>query len=143
MSRPDELVRRWFDEVWNAGSEEAIDRLLAADGRLHGLGADGEPIVGPAAFKPFFRQLKGAFPDLRVEVLQVVVEGDRVAAHCRVTGTHRGGQLGFPPTGRSVRFEGMCMVRCDRDTLGEAWNSFDFLSLYQQLGVVAQAPGAG
>jgi len=29
---PDAVVRAWFDEVWNQGREETIDRLFAADG---------------------------------------------------------------------------------------------------------------
>ena len=28
---PEALARRWFEELWNQGREETIDKLLAAD----------------------------------------------------------------------------------------------------------------
>src|SRR6185503_20381047 len=52
---PDALVRAWFHEVWDVGDESAIDRLMAADAKVHGLsGPDGPTVmIGPAHFKPF------------------------------------------------------------------------------------------
>lgn len=62
---PEAVARDWFERVWNQGRESAIDELLAADARMHGLPTpDGKPIVGPAAFKPFYRALRmGALDD--------------------------------------------------------------------------------
>jgi hypothetical protein len=49
-----ELLRRWFEEVWNKGRAEAIDEMLAEDGVAHGLSDDpAHPIVGPRDFRPF------------------------------------------------------------------------------------------
>src|SRR5262245_16441522 len=102
---PESVIRSWFDEVWNQGSEDAIDRLLSADGVGDDLPESGKTIRGPAEFKPFFRKFREALPDMQIVVTQTVTEGDRVAALCDVTGTHQGGALG-PPTGRPVRFKG-------------------------------------
>ena len=30
------IVRRWFEEVWNRGSESAIEEMLDAEGVAHG-----------------------------------------------------------------------------------------------------------
>jgi predicted ester cyclase len=65
-----------------------------------------------------------------------IVEGDLCAVHCEVTGTHTGDGLGISATGRDVRFSGMCIIRVAHGQIQEAWNSFDFLSFYQQLGVL-------
>jgi predicted ester cyclase len=131
---PDAVMRQWFQEVWNECHEDAIDRLMAPDGKIHGLA--GSPIDGPEGFKPFYRAFCGAFADFRVDVVQTIVEGDRVAALCHVTGRHVGDALGGAATGRSVEFWGTTIGRVQNGRLVEGWNTFDFLTMYQQIGWV-------
>jgi steroid delta-isomerase-like uncharacterized protein len=137
LASPDAVVRTWFEEVWNQGREETIDRLLARDGVAHGL-PGGDVMRGPEAFKPFFRNFRGAVPDIHIEVVQTVTEGDRVAVHCRVKGTHRGPLLGIPATGKPADFSGIVILRIRDGQIVEAWNHFDFLGFYQQLGLLPQ-----
>jgi steroid delta-isomerase-like uncharacterized protein len=138
-----ELIRRWFDEVWNKGRAEAIQELFAPDGVAHGLtGAGGEPLRGPENFKPFFRTFKDAFPDIEVVVEDTIAEGDLVAARCTVRGRHHGDTLGFAATKRPVEFTGICITRWRDGQIVEAWNNFDFMAMFQQLGVVPPQPGA-
>jgi predicted ester cyclase len=132
---PASIVRQWFHEVWDEGREEAIDRLMAPDGKVHGL---GDVIVGPDQFKPYFRAMREALGDLEVTVERTIVQGDMVAAHCHVVARHVGAALGGPPTGRPVEFWGMTIARVVDGKLVEGWNCFDFLTMYQQLGWVKQ-----
>lgn len=127
------LIRRWFEEVWNKGRVAAIDEMFAVDGVAHGLGAD---MHGAAAFKPFHAAFRDAFPDLRIEVEDMIAEGDKVAYRFSVTGTHRGHGLGFPATDKPARFTGMGVVRVQNGKIVEGWNNFDQLGMLQQLGVV-------
>ena len=46
---PDAVMRQWFKEVWNERNAEAIDKLMSADAKVHGLA--GVPIIGASAFK--------------------------------------------------------------------------------------------
>ena len=137
---PDAVMRRWFDEVWNQGREATIDELFAPDAIAYGLG--GGDIAGPEAFRPIFHTFRGAFPDIHISVLRTVTEGDLVAVHVRVTGTHTGESLGVAPSGRPVTFEGMTIGRIAEGRFREGWNSFDFLTMYQQIGLVPPIPGA-
>jgi len=131
---PDTLVRTWFKEVWNDGNESAIDRYFAQDAIAHGLPApDGKSMTGPSAFKPFVKQFRTAFPNMRIEILRTITEGQFVCAHCRVTGTHSGPGYGPAPTGIPIDFSGMTIVRVENDSIKEGWNSFDFMSLFQQI----------
>ena len=134
---PDTVVRQWFEEVWTQGNAQAIDRLMAADAIIHDLPtADGAPMQGVAAFKPFYRKFASAFPNLRIEIVRTVVNDDLVSAYCRVTVTHAGDGLGIAATGRTATFSGMVMARVENGQIAEGWNCFDFLSLYQQLGLL-------
>ncbi|HVG30139.1 MAG TPA: ester cyclase [Pyrinomonadaceae bacterium] len=129
------FVRRWFEEVWNKGREEAIDEMFAADGVAHGLGE--EPLRGTAGFKPFFHTFREAFPDVEVVVEDTVAEGDKIAARCRVRATHRGHALGYAATQLPTEFEGICIARIRDGKIVEAWNHFDFMSMHRQLGALS------
>src|SRR5258706_4490616 len=128
------FMHRWFEEVWNNQSEAAVDEMFAADGVGHGLG--DEDIVGPEAFKVFHRAFVSAYPDLRVTVEDTVVEGDKIATRCRVTGKHDGHGIGLSPTNRDVDFTGMVIVRVQDGKIVEAWNEFNFMKMYTQLGAL-------
>jgi predicted ester cyclase len=83
------LVRRLVDEVVNSRDESAIDELV--DGEF----AD--------KVKGWIGPFRDAFPDFRMEIVELIAEGDSVAAHFHCSGTHRGEWRGVAPTGR--RFE--------------------------------------
>jgi predicted ester cyclase len=62
--------------------------------------------VGTGARRRLYEMFYQALPDARVEVLDVVAEGDKVVILDRFGGTHRGEFLGRPGTGRSHRVDG-------------------------------------
>jgi steroid delta-isomerase-like uncharacterized protein len=132
------VMKTWFDEVWNQGLDATIDRLFAADAKAYGL--PGGPMQGPAGFRPVFQAFRGAFPDIHIEIERTMSAADSVAACCRVTGTHTGSMPGLPPTGRRIDFQGMVMATVTNGQVHECWNCFDFLTMYQQLGVMPPAP---
>jgi steroid delta-isomerase-like uncharacterized protein len=136
MRKMNTLIHRWFEEVWNQGRESLIDELTTEDAVSHGLSsAEGEQVRGPATFKPFYRQLKAAFPDIHFVVEDAVSEDNKIAARILVTGTHAGPGLSVPPTNRAIQLHGMVIARTKDGKIAEVWNNFDFLSLYQQLGL--------
>ena len=136
MAEPYEtLAHRWFEEVWNKGRAELIDELFASEGIAHGLtDQQGNELRGPEGYKPFYESFRDAFPDVRVVIEDTVSEGDKVAARCRVEGTHRGDGLGIAATGKRVEFTGMTIIRVKAGKIVEAWNNFDFMTMFQQLG---------
>ena len=141
---PDTMIREWFEQLWNQKREDTIDRLLAPHGLVHGLPTpDNQPLRGPDGFRTLYRQFRSAFPDMKITVERTVREGDIAALHCRVRGKHEGDGLGVAASGNDVDFQGMVIVRVDGERFVEAWNCFDFLTLYQQIGVVASTEGAG
>jgi steroid delta-isomerase-like uncharacterized protein len=138
------VIERWFEEVWNKGREEAIDELFAEEGVAHGLADEGGGALrGPGGFKPFFRKFRESFPDIEVVVEDTVSEGDKIAARCSVRGRHQSDSLGFAATQRPVEFTGICIVRVRDGKIAEAWNNFDFMGMFQQLGALQfAAPNA-
>ncbi len=122
-----DLIRRWFEEVWNHGRAEAIDELLAPGAVIHGL-VPGD-LVGLEAFRAFHTLFRSAFYDIDVKVDRTVEDGDRVSAWCRASAVHR-------ETGKSVAFSGAIFAEFRDGKLQEGWNCWDFLGLLFQLGAV-------
>lgn len=132
-----ELFRRWFEEVWNKGRVDAIHEMFAEDGIAHGLSDDPDrPMRGPADFANFHATFRNAFPDMIITVEDAISEGDKVAARCSVRGKHTGDSLGIAATQTPVEFTGISIVRIKDGKIVEAWNNFDFMKMYRQLGAI-------
>src|ERR1043166_911465 len=70
-----QLLRRWFDEVWNKGRADAIDEMFDEYGIAHGLADDpANPLRGPRGFRPFHTTFREAFPNMEVVIEDMVAE---------------------------------------------------------------------
>jgi steroid delta-isomerase-like uncharacterized protein len=132
-----QIARRWFEEVWNNRDAKAISRMFAKEGVAHGLGADGEDLIGPDGFLPFHTAFLTSFADLQITIDDLIEAEDRVAVRWRARGTHTGGGLGLAPTGKPMSITGMSILRVQNGQIVEAWNNFDVLGMHQQLGTLS------
>jgi predicted ester cyclase len=127
------LIRRWFEEVWNQKSEAAIDEMFAKSGKSHGFPEPGSVLVGPESFKTVHRTFCGAFPNIHVNVEDVVAEGDHVAVRWRAIATHKGDHFGFPATGKNVSMNGSTFATVKGNQVVEGWNQMDMQALMETL----------
>jgi steroid delta-isomerase-like uncharacterized protein len=93
-------------------------------------------VTGPRALKEVFARLHRAYPDLHVTVEDLIAEGDRVLSRNSVTGTHRGEYMGIQPTGKSVSYNEMFLLRFRNGRIAETWAVVDVLSQMRQLGAI-------
>ena len=130
-----EIVRRWFEEVWNKGRAEAIEEMFDENGIAHGLSTDpAKPIKGPKEYRPFYEVFRQAFPNITIVIEDMIAEGDKVVARCSVRGKHEGDFQGRAATQAPVEITGIAIVRIDNGKIVEAWNNFDFMTLHKQVG---------
>lgn len=78
---------------------------------------------------------RAAFPDIHLECEGLIADGDRVAAHASVRGTHLGDLMGMPPTGKTVNISAIEIFRMAEGKIAEQWVVVDNSSMLQQLGV--------
>jgi steroid delta-isomerase-like uncharacterized protein len=79
------------------------------------------------------RSIFKSFPDLTVEVHDVIAEGDRVAVRLTMRGTQLGEFSGMPPTGRRIVSSAMNSYRINDNRIVEEWWQHDLLGLMTQL----------
>lgn len=119
--------------AWNAHDADAVAAVFAEDAVVREVGGAGES-RGRAAVRARAAALFEAFPDLRLERVELIVDGDRHADRWVLTGTHRGPLFGFEATGRQVRIEGATFTRLGADGLvAEDVHMSDVAGLLAQL----------
>jgi steroid delta-isomerase-like uncharacterized protein len=133
-------VRRVYDLI-NAGDIDGFGALMAADfvehEQLPGLKPTKEGVLA------FFRMQRAAFPDMRMEVQDIIASGDRVAIRVRYTGTHTGDFMGMPAAGKRVDVQLIDIMGMGDDGLvHEHWGVMDQMTLMQQLGAIPAGPPA-
>ena len=133
-------VRRFYDLI-NASDIDGFGALLAADFIEHevtpGLAPTKEGVL------TFFRMQRAAFPDMRMQVEDVIASGDKVVVRVRYTGTHKGAFMGMPATGKSVDAQLIDIMGMGDDGLcHEHWGVMDQLAMMQQLSVIPAGPPA-
>jgi steroid delta-isomerase-like uncharacterized protein len=90
--------------------------------------------MDPAAVTAQFAPLISAFPDWHWEMRHIVVDGDYIAVHFTVTGTHRGAFQGIGATGRRVSISEFTLYRVEDGKLAEVWDLADMGAVMRQIG---------
>jgi steroid delta-isomerase-like uncharacterized protein len=130
------LVRRLYEDVVNKHDLEASRELCSRDYAHHDPALPGKDIRGLDTYLQTISVFFTAFPDLHINVEDVIAEGDKVAARWTWSGTHKGELMGMPATGKRVSVNAMSIHRVAGGKLAEGWVVFDALGMLQQLGAV-------
>ena len=125
------VVRRYVDEVFNAGDLAVVDEIVDENIAYREAGRD---IDGRHAFKRGLSAYLAAFRNPLLSIDDLAAEADRVAFRWTLRGTHVGPLLGFDPTGKEVTFSGIIFLRLASGRIVEWWGHSDALGLMQQLG---------
>jgi len=130
-------VHRFFEEVLNQGQVALIDELFAPNFLYH------DPVRPDIRtredYKRWVTQTRSAFPDLHFTIEDVIVEGEQVVVRWTMRGTNTGDivtLMHIPATGKQVTLTGIGISRSVEGKTVELWNEQDYLSLFQQLGLI-------
>jgi predicted ester cyclase len=123
VSEPNKAtVQRLIAEVLNGGRLDVIDELYAPE-----LAAGARRWIAP---------FRASFPDVHMEVVELIAEGDMVVGRFRCSATHLGEWLGHAPTGRRFeRVDEVSIFRFRDGRIVHAWSLEDSLSRLRQLGL--------
>lgn len=132
------IVQRFLEEVLNQRNAGAAAAVCSPEVSWHG-GPMGEAHDLPG-FQHKLRSIFRSFPDLTVEVHDVIAENDRVAVRLTMRGTQLGYFQGVAPTGRHICSSAMNTYRIADNRIVEEWWQHDLLGLMKQLDSAPPAP---
>jgi len=119
-----DFIRHYVDVVWNAHDLEKAREFVPSDNTLEHV-----------------RQFLIAFPDVHVNIDDMIAEGDKVVVRIHATATNTGPFDGNPPTGRKVEIHSIRIFRIANNKIVDTWAMQDRLGLMEQLGLVQSAGG--
>jgi steroid delta-isomerase-like uncharacterized protein len=135
------IIRSWFEKL-NGGDWKGALELFADDAR-----SLGRP-VGRRGLQSVLEDIFRMFPDLHMEIRDMVAEGDSVVVTCKVSGTHRGkGTLpiyagllvGLEPTQKQFEILHIHWFKLRDGKIVDHWDTRDDIRMMQQLGSLPRA----
>jgi hypothetical protein len=127
MSTRREVLETWFRRVWTEEDPAAIDELFIPDGHARGLGAN--VLIGPEGFKQFHSALRGLLSNFVITIDKSIEEGDWISAVCTLRARSR-------QSAEPIEITGSVLIRIADGKLLEAYNHWDFLGIFSQLGLL-------
>lgn len=125
-----EVGRRWFEEVWNARRDECVEELMSPDSHAY---VEGGEYRGPQGFREMRAVFLSALPDVRIEIEDILAEGDRAAVRWRAYGTHTGDGFGFPATNKKVEVRGTSWLTVKDGKAIQGWDTWNLGGLVESL----------
>jgi predicted ester cyclase len=139
---PKAVIRRWNDEGWSGGNYDLAHEIIAPVMTVHGAG--GQAVgMGPEGLIDLIKTWRTAFPDGRMTVDDIIVQGDLVGIRNTWHGTQTESFYGIPPSGKQVHVTSVGLDRVKDGQVVEGWGELDMVGMMQQLGAMPIAgPGA-
>ena len=129
------IAARRYDTFWNTG-DEALARAALAPNFIDNTLPTGRP-QGLAGALAASKLMRAAIPDLKCEVEQMIMAGDRVVVHLRFHGLFTGHFGQIQGHGQMIDFIATDIYRIADGRIAENWHIEDNLTLQQQLGLIA------
>lgn len=122
-------------EAFNRGDKSYFD-LYTDDAKVHGLPGTGGTVDKQGMIE-FYRAFWAAFPDAKVEPVEMIAGDDLLAVRLYVRGTHQGELMGVEASGNEIDVEQITIFKLDGDgRCTERWVRLDEVSFLQQIGAM-------
>ena len=133
----EKIMQRFIEQVINNGDFPILDEIIHPNYVYH---SPDQVLRGPEALRDLLAAYRTAFPDLHIEIEELVSTGDRVVISFTLFGTHEGDLMGIAATGRQVKVRGMILSHFENGKIVKEWELLDQLTLFQQLRIVSIPP---
>ena len=130
-----QIIQNFIQVVWNGQNLNALKDFWTDDCINHAMpGSDNRGLAALRVYHDsFFDDFFAAFPDIQIEIVQQVAEGDRVATYIISKGNHSDTFYGVAPTGKTISTSVIRIDRIQDGKIAEHWSVSDAAGLMQQL----------
>ena len=122
-----------YYEAWNGPDLSIPDKIFGQSFVINDPGSPVPLVMGPEGVKGRITDYHAAFPDLEIEVHDVIAEADKVATRWTLKGTQLGRFAGYEPTRRRIEVSGITVHRISGGLIAEGWVNWDTLGLRTQI----------
>lgn len=119
-----EFVRRYLDAINGKPKTESVARLFVAE----------QPLID------HILAAESSFPLYRIDVEEMLAEGDLVSLRGMIRGVQNGPFMGLPPTGKPVEFAIFITYKVQGGKIVDHWILTDTMTMMQQIGMMPASP---
>ncbi len=131
MSTQKDMIKAFYERMWNELDKNLVSELMLEDVTYRTL--VGDVVSGRDGYASYMDKVSGPFANFQAHILDLVEEGDRVAAKLRFSATHAGDFLGYAPTGDTLEWEGSTHFTFRDGKISDIWVLGDIFTLEQKL----------
>ncbi len=113
-----------------------LDALVSSEVVRHGA-PPAKYLQGLTRLKKFLRGELAIFPDAYETIHFLIADDEMVAAYLGFHGTQTGKLGSFPPSGKTLKTDFMCIFRLENSKISEIWALWDRLEALERLGHLA------
>lgn len=128
-----QVAARWY-QAFDKREPALIDQII--DARWVDIPAPEGTPPGPEGLKKVYAMLTSTFPDLRIEIKDVIEQGDKVVVRSEISGTQKTAFLGMPTKHRQLRIQAIDIQEVQSGKIVRTWHSEDWMTGLHQLGVL-------
>ncbi|RZJ54126.1 MAG: ester cyclase [Flavobacterium sp.] len=126
------LLVKYNKEVIENGNMDFFREIATSDFLNHSA-PEGMPSSIDGVIYFFADVLHKAFSEIKVEVLDMIAEGDKVATRKVISGTHTGELFGIASTGKKVEIKVIDIFTIDENKLKDHWGENNFGAIIESL----------
>lgn len=126
-----EIVRKFYEEVWNRDERALISELLHEDFTMRG--SLGLVRAGHAGFATYMEFVRSALGNYRCEIVDMVAEGNKLYARIVYSGVHKGELFGYGPTHARIQWDGIAAFTFRDGKIADVWVLGDVHGVMMQL----------
>lgn len=133
MNNLKDIAYRFYNEVLNKGDLNLMPEIMAENFIDYNSDSEQQGIEG---FKQFLQMVSTAFPDLHIDIKDVLAEGNKVIARLSISGTQTGDLGTFPPSNKKASWTGIDILEINNSKITGRWSERNLLSLMKQIGAI-------
>ena len=131
-------VVKKYPEVWSSGNLEELNKIIAPNFAGHFIG--GFEYKGIDGAKKWVLETRNAFPDWKEELIDIIVQDNKVVTRHHSIGTHLGTWDGIDSTGNKVDIYEVEIYRLEKGKIVEQWGFWDEINLKKQMVAKSSQP---
>jgi predicted ester cyclase len=127
------IINKFNETVWEKKDLSKLGDFFNNNAKFHS--PLGE-VTGLEAIKTHLQNFQKSFTDLRVEVLDVIVQNNKCCTRNKISGTCAKNFFGVETEEKKVSYEGVSLYLIENNKIQDCWIYADIYGLLTQLGAI-------
>lgn len=126
-----DLVKLYYDELWNKKNKDFIDILFDDNVSFHG--SLGVSANGKKEFEDYMEMIHEGIPNLYHSIIDMIVDNDAIAVRALYTGKHVGKLFDYEASNNRILYNGATFFKFSDGKIKSIWVLGDLNTLVKQL----------